>query len=355
MSLPREPIRVSTKELYAPQVNEYLEQQSMYSRATPEAERQPLWRRILLASYFYLSIAGGFGAFCAWAAVEPFYDDAAIQQGAPNARAILPALLFFPSVSGSIGLFLGAVEGLICRNVRRAAISALVGLGVGFGAGIVAIFPVGIVYALFHGMAMGALGNGSRGLFLLLQLTGRGLAWSMAAITAGIGQGIAVREPKVIINGLIGGVLGGLLGGLLFDPIEMLIGNGDRATLSRAVGFVTIGVMVGLFVGLVEQFTKSAWLLMCAGPLAGKQFVIFRNPTVIGSSPKADVYLFKDEAIEPRHAFIYDRGGRFEIQDAQSADGTYVNGYPIKSHILQPGDKIVLGKTVLEFELRETK
>ena len=78
-----------------------------------------------------------------------------------------------------------------------------------------------------------------------------------------------------------------------------------------------IGLSVGLFVGLVEGWTKTAWLLMRAGPLAGKQFVMFRDTTVLGSSPKAEVYLFKDEAIEPRHALIYNRGGRFEIEDMQ--------------------------------------
>ena len=113
--------------------------------------------------------------------------------------------------------------------------------------------------------------------------------------------------------------------------------------------------MVGLFVGIVEQWTKSAWLLMKAGPLAGKQFVVFRNPTVLGSSPKADIYLFKDEAIEPRHALIHDRGGRFEIEDMNTADGTYVNGIPVKRQILKPGDQIVLGKTVLEFALKENQ
>ena len=74
---------------------------------------------------------------------------------------------------------------------------------------------------------------------------------------------------------------------------------------------------------------------MKAGPLAGKQFVVFRNPTVLGSSPKADIYLFKDEAIEPRHALIHDRGGRFEIEDMKTADGTYVNGIPVQRQILQ--------------------
>jgi pSer/pThr/pTyr-binding forkhead associated (FHA) protein len=108
-------------------------------------------------------------------------------------------------------------------------------------------------------------------------------------------------------------------------------------------------------VGLVEQWTKTAWLLMKAGPLAGKQFVLYRNPTVIGSTPKAEIYLFKDDAIEPRHALIHNRGGRFEIEDQGTPDGTYVNGIPIRKQTLQTGDQIVIGKTVLEFALREAR
>jgi len=150
--------------------------------------------------------------------------------------------------------------------------------------------------------------------------------------------------------------LGGLLGGLLFDPISLVfVGANGKATVSRAIGFATIGILVGLFVGLVEQWTKTAWLLMKAGALAGKQFVLYRNPTVLGSSPKADIYLFKDPAIEPRHALIHNRGGRFEIEDCSTPDGTYVNGIPIQKHVLQAGDQVVLGKTVLEFSLKETK
>jgi len=115
-----------------------------------------------------------------------------------------------------------------------------------------------------------------------------------------------------------------------------------------------IGLLVGLFVGLVENWTKTAWLLMRAGPLAGKQFVLFRDTTVLGSSPKAEVYLFKDEAIEPRHALIHNRGGRFEIEDCNTRDGTYVNQMPVNRQLLQNGDRIILGKTVLEFAIKES-
>jgi pSer/pThr/pTyr-binding forkhead associated (FHA) protein len=92
------------------------------------------------------------------------------------------------------------------------------------------------------------------------------------------------------------------------------------------------------------------------GPLAGKQFVLHRDSTVLGSSPRCEIYLFKDPAIEPRHAIIHNRGGRFEIEDCDSPDGTWVNDRRVSGRTwLQSGDEIVLGQTVLEFSLRDTE
>jgi Ca-activated chloride channel family protein len=246
----------------------------------------------------------------------------------------------------------------------RALVCGAVGLGIGFGGGLLAILPAGF---LFNMMTMAAVSlmdkppqPGQRIMFtgfaFLVFMMGRAAAWAAASVPAGLGQGIALKEKKVILNGLVGGTLGGLLGGLLFDPIDAVFTTADgQAAASRAVGFVMIGLMVGLFVGLVEGWTKTAWLMMRAGPLAGKQFVLYRDTTVVGSSPKAEVYLFKDDAIEPRHALIYNRGGRFEIEDCNTPDGTYVNGIPVKRQVLQNGDQIVLGKTVLEFSIKESR
>ena len=170
-------------------------------------------------------------------------------------------------------------------------------------------------------------------------MMGRAAAWAVAAIPAGIGQGIALRENKVVLERIAGRRARRPAGRTGVRPDQHTSSRRPtaRPALSRGIGFTLIGLMVGLFVGIVEQWTKSAWLLMKAGPLAGKQFVVFRNPTVLGSAPKADIYLFKDEAIEPRHALIHDRGGRFEIEDMDTADGTYVNGIPIQKADPQVG------------------
>lgn len=351
---PHAVLKLDQDDLFSPRVEAYLEEQEVLRRPVPEVPPQPLLLRILFASWFYLSIAAGLGGFCAWAVLEPFFDDADLIEPGID----IAAILLFPTVAGGIGLFLGSAEGLMCRNFSRAAICALVGLGVGFGGGLISLFAAGIIFLLMNGIAASLSKDPGApvptGLGLLAFIMGRGMAWAVAAIPAGLGQGLALRERKVILNGLLGGVLGGLLGGLLFDPISFALGDLQHAAPSRAIGFTVIGLSVGLFVGLVERWTRTAWLLMRTGPLAGKQFILFRNPTVLGSSPKADVYLFKDAAIEPRHALIHDRGGRFEIEDCNTADGTYVNGIPVSKKILQSGDQIVLGKTVLEVVFKES-
>ena len=348
-------LRITDTDLRSPEVDSYVEMQNFLRRDVGPVGDQPWVIRVVYANWFYLAVCGTIGGLAAWAVTEPFFDDDIVEEGGD-----LAGLLIFPVVAASIGLFVGAAEGIMCRNTARAFKCGAVGLGVGFLGGLLAIVPTSIVFGMMSAVALGFWENPQAdemptGMALLILMMGRAAAWSIASIPAGIGQGIALRERKVIVNGLVGGVLGGLLGGLLFDPISFLFLTEDgQAAASRAIGFGAIGCLVGLFIGLVEGWTKTAWLHMQKGPLAGKQFILFKDTTLLGSVPKADIYLFKDDAIEPKHALIYNRGGMFEIEDCQSADGTYVNGIPIKRQVLQHGDQIVIGKTVLEFQVRES-
>ena len=354
MSPSEQPLRIDNDDLHSRNVEEYLEIQQSMRRDLGELNPQPLVVRVIYSSWFYLSTASGLGAICGWMLLEPFFDD-----NLPEDEFDAAALLLFPTVAGAIGLFLGAAEGIMCRNPVRAMISGMIGLGVGFGGGFIALFVAGIIFSISGSIAVQFWDDPQpdampTGLALLILMMGRSAAWAVASIPAGLGQGIALRQKKVAINGVVGGILGGLIGGLLFDPISLVFTTADgEASLSRAVGFTFIGLLVGLFVGLVEGWTKTAWLLMQKGSLAGKQFVLYKDTTILGSSPKAELYLFKDSAIEPRHAVIHNRGGRFEIEDCNTTDGTYVNGSPVERRLLQSGDKIALGKTVLEFAFKE--
>ncbi|MBC8117401.1 MAG: hypothetical protein H7062_23635, partial [Candidatus Saccharimonas sp.] len=273
MSDDRPTMRITASDLSAPVVEEYLETQAYLTRDVGEVGDQPWLIRVIYANWFYLAVTGAIGGLIAWLILEPFFDDKV--EGVQ-----LSAILMFPVVAGFVGMFVGAAEGLMCRNGLRTVISGAVGLGVGFAGGLVALFPAGMVFNIMTQIAVAFWrdpqpGEMPTGLALLIWMMGRAAAWGIVAIPAGIGQGIALRERKVIINGLVGGVLGGMVGGLLFDPIYLILTSADgQATYSRAVGFMTIGLFVGLFIGLVEGWTKTAWLLMRKGPLAGKQFIL---------------------------------------------------------------------------------
>ena len=214
-----------------------------------------------------------------------------------------------------------------------------------------------VVYAVGRSLVAGLRGDGGTSVAAFVtQMITRGLAWAVTGAAMGLGQGIALRSKRMLLNGLLGGIIGALVGGMLFDPIDRLLHGdamGSGAAASRGIGFMVIGLGVGLMIGVVELLARDAWLKMLAGPLAGKEFMLYKNPTTIGSSPKADIYLFKDAEVEPTHALLHAMGDAYELESAAGAGRTLVNGQAIHRARLQPGDQIRIGKTVLSFSVKE--
>ncbi len=170
----------------------------------------------------------------------------------------------------------------------------------------------------------------------------RTLCWAFVGTLIALGQGVATRSGKKARNAALGGLIGGLIGGLLFDPLSIALQSGWA---SRLVAIGIIGMSTGVMIGLVENILKDAWLQVVSGPLTGKQFVIYRNPTTIGSSPKCDIYLFKDPAIEPQHMAITNDGHSYLVQDTGGPAGTLVNGRRVVGQRLKSGDRIQVGGT----------
>jgi hypothetical protein len=292
------------------------------------------------------------------------YDVTVVPGEAPQERASLSgitlrhnlsSLIIFPGVAALVGLFLAAADGLLSRAWRRASLCALVGLSSGLGLGFVAAVLAEVVYSLGQRVVDGMSGELPLAA-LLAQMLSRGLAWAVVGTAMGLGQGIALRSRRMLLNGLLGGVIGALIGGLLFDPIDKFLHAGTigaTAGLSRAVGFVVIGATTGLMIGVVELLARDAWLKMLAGPLTGKEFVLFKNPTIIGSSPKSDIYLFKDPGVEPTHALIHVLGEGHEVEVQRSAPAIFLNGRPVRRTRLAHGDQLRIGQTVLSFSVKE--
>src|SRR4029077_1287235 len=136
-------------------------------------------------------------------------------------------------------------------------------------------------------------------------------------------------SAKKAYYGILGGVIGAGLGGVLFDPIALATKGGAP---SRGVGFALLGLATGIAMGFVESALKDRWLYVTAGPLAGKQFILYKALTVIGSQQQSDIYLFKDSNILPQHAVIEVSGARVQVR---ALGDVYVGGQSVKLQVLQ--------------------
>lgn len=95
--------------------------------------------------------------------------------------------------------------------------------------------------------------------------------------------------------------------------------------------------------------SKSAMLIVIAGPNRGARFLIDSQLTEIGRDPKSEIFL-DDVTVSRKHAVI-ERNvqGDFKVIDQGSLNGSYVNAHQIQESALAVGDEIQIGKYRLTY------
>ena len=185
-----------------------------------------------------------------------------------------------------IAACLGMAESVVERNLHGAIIHGSVGAVAGLIGGIVVSFFDERIYT-----AIAGAGNVTESWRLYLAPRAQ---WGVLGLFLSLGPGVILRNSKKLFIGLAAGLIGGILGGVLFEPskqfAERFVDNGE--ILSRLIGLLAIGIITGVGTGLIENAVKSGWFKVTDGLIAGKQFVLYRNPTYIGSSPQCHIYLF---------------------------------------------------------------
>jgi pSer/pThr/pTyr-binding forkhead associated (FHA) protein len=86
-----------------------------------------------------------------------------------------------------------------------------------------------------------------------------------------------------------------------------------------------------------------------AGPLAGKQFILYKAATSIGSRQQSDIYLFKDTNVLPQHAIVAISGSRVQLK---AAGTVFIGGSPVQTRVLQDGDLIQIGRYAFRYKER---
>lgn len=256
-----------------------------------------------------------------------------------ESREKLLQMIWFSVIAIAIGIATSIAEPVVSGNLRSVALNAMAGALLGMIGG--------IVVSLFANTLYNTLGGGDGSIGIGQQIIARAIGWGVLGLFLAIAPGIVLRSWKRSWIGLAGGLVGGLLGGVMFDPITLITGS---VVLSRFCGIVAIGTVTAVSTGVIEQVAKTGWLRVTAGLIAGKQFVLYRNPTFVGSSPQCEIYLFKDPQIAPRHAALHQVRGGYEIEDLCSASGMFVNGQAVRRTRLRAGDQIQIGATRLEYQ-----
>jgi predicted component of type VI protein secretion system len=89
-------------------------------------------------------------------------------------------------------------------------------------------------------------------------------------------------------------------------------------------------------------------LIVVYGAHLGKQYHLGPKKMLIGRMGRSDISI-DDSSVSREHAFIERKDGRFILEDLKSTNGTFINGEFVDVRVLNHGDKIRIGNTVLQF------
>jgi hypothetical protein len=229
---------------------------------------------------------------------------------------------------------------------------------------------VAVLVGLVGGMVGGMVGQRlflwqPLSAFLILGWTITGLLIGASLGAFEVLSGILRRERlggalRKIFNGVLGGTAGGLLGGFLSVLLKLvwssLFHNKPVHELwsPSAMGFVVLGLCIGLLIGLAQVILREAWVKIEKGRRAGREMILTKAETTIGRAESCDIGLFGDNGIERDHARILLQGNRYLLADAGTPGGTFLNDQRITHPTpLRAGDAIRLGNSILRFGERQ--
>jgi hypothetical protein len=283
----------------------------------------------------------------------------------------LRRLIYYSVLVGGWAAFGGwLLSEMLCADVKPEAETlkllfraGLGGAAIGLGLNVVAGMCNAQWRQLLRRAGPGLLGGGIGGIVgglsgnFLYERAGlpRAIGWMILGLAVGIVEGLYEKSPRKIRNGLIGGALGGLLGGMLFDPVVRWTAT-DSGMTGRACSLVLLGMAIGGAISLAQVVLTEAWLTVLDGYRTGRQLSLTQPLTTLGRSDNLPMPFLgpMNTELEPEHLRIWRRpGGSYALEDNHSRLGTRLNNQPVTEVVpLQDGDVIRLGRNLVRFNQR---
>ena len=181
---------------------------------------------------------------------------------------------------------------------------------------------------------------------LAAQTPGRAIGWGVAGMLGGIPIGLAASSRTLTQNGAIGGLIGGLIGGAAFDPIGLLISGPEG--LSRLVGFLLIGGLIGAAYSAITAARTSVFLEVLTGDYAGTQFPLTDSSMLVGCAANAAITLRGDRDVKEHHFTLAWDGQRLSYECVRNSPAIDVDGTSATSGEIPMGSIITVGRTRLK-------
>jgi hypothetical protein len=258
-------------------------------------------------------------------------------------KDFLTDLLFYGVSGMTIAVSLGIAEPAVERNWRGVIVNGSVAAVLGLLGGVV----VSLFINKFQLLVVNSIADAQSG--WVREMISNSVKWGTLGLFLGLAPGVVLKSVRKMSAGATGGLIGGLVGGALIEVVNRVSGNNPH--ISKLVAISTIGLVAGLGTGLIENAVKTGWLKVTAGLIAGKQFILYRDPTFIGSALSCHIYLFRDPSVGKRHAAVHIVPGGFEIENLPLGSATLVNNEQVDGRRkLRNGDRIQIGTTSMVFQ-----
>jgi hypothetical protein len=256
----------------------------------------------------------------------------------------LPFLGVLGAVTGALmGAGFGAAEGITSRIKARIPPGMLLGALVGCIGGAVGLLAGQAALWLFGEAAL----RSYRSFRTVVLPVSRAVGWAVLGLFVGVGEGVRAGSPKKAGVGMLGGVVGGLAGGFALEYAGLLF---PSLPYTRLVGFVILGLAIGVFYGLVERGLSFGVLRILTGPLKGKEFLLNQRRLSIGSARSNEIALPAYEGLAERQAQIRVRRGEVSLVNLEPKVAVLVNERRVQEEKLKYGDVLKIGPAKLFFK-----
>jgi hypothetical protein len=261
----------------------------------------------------------------------------------PRFASYLPFLAVLGAVTGLLlGAVFGTAEGITSRIKSRIPTGMLLGALVGLVGGAVGLLAGQAALWLFGEAAL----RSYRSFRTVVLPVSRALGWGVLGLFVGLGEGVRAASPKKAGVGAIGGLVGGLSGGFALEYATLYF---PGLAYPRLLGFLILGLAIGVFYGLVERGLSYGVLRLLAGPLKGKEFLLNQRRLSIGKARSNQIAL-PGYQLADRQAQIRIQRGEVGLVNLEPKVPVLVNERKVQESRLKYGDVLAIGTARLFFK-----